>query len=292
MSCWDNKLTVGMVLDAMIVVATLGVLLAFFILAWRNRAHEQIKARFWASIWVGLMGTLIAGRFLVTVDSPTEALFEQYLPGASLFLTAALAWLLVTLKQERKETDFVTVFLINLKTSRALDVEDQSYYGGRNSWHDAYIVERLRKDQEEAAKLQTADAKGLARTTDLYHGVLLRCILDQLFERYHSHWDLRVSQFQLPYGTRTHYGPREGALGMQNIQWSDVEKLFPDCLALGQAKQHLDSMAVPLGTKLNGKSEKCESETLSYQLSFTHPFFSIVLTIGYGGGVQRLRPLC
>ncbi len=103
------------VLNATIVVATLGVLLAFFVLAWWNRTHDQIRARFWASVGVGLMGTLIAGRLLITAESPTDALFEKYLTGASLFLAAALAWLLVTLKQERKEIDFATVFLVNLE---------------------------------------------------------------------------------------------------------------------------------------------------------------------------------
>jgi hypothetical protein len=82
------------VLNAALVLATGAVLIAFFVLAWWNRTQDQIRARFWASVAMALMGTLIAVRLLIASDSPGEAFFERSLPTVALASTAALAWLL------------------------------------------------------------------------------------------------------------------------------------------------------------------------------------------------------
>lgn len=274
-------------LDWATAIITLVVLVAFFAVGWRNRAIEPIRSRFWSAIGLGIVGSLLAARALSESQSASEVFFGAILPAVSLFATGALVTIILSLKAENRQVEFPAVFIYDQKSKEPLETLDANYFSGRTGitlWQ--YFPKRMVQD-----KPSYLESMG----DELYLDLLLRMVLELLFTRYRSHWAVRSSRLEIPHarGTTHSWGPQEDAPSSEFFEWKECDRWFPDTPVFhGPAIFGEPQLAVPLGTKITGRTEYSgDKDIYRRSLSFANSFLDLSISILHTGGMVGIGDL-
>lgn len=230
--------------------------------AWQNRNAEKVRSAMVTGIALGLTGALI------TVPSGDIWLW------LSIIASAALASIFfIALKEESKRAECPTIFIYDSETKKPLEALNSTYasrFCQRTiSCPPEFIVSRMK---------DTAGTDGTGG--DLYFDVLLRMIVDLLFDLYRYTWDLKVvRRFQYS-GRSVSWEPHDGVPHSEFINREVFQKLFPESHALRveSIPGGGEKVAVPPGTKLGGKTELLGGNPHRRTLSLGNSY--VKMTIG------------
>ncbi len=228
-------------------------------LAWQNRAAEKVRQVFITSVAAGAVWAFV----------PLGNSTDIWIRLTVIAFAASAAIYLVALKQETRSVEFPTICVYQKDTKRSLESLNDTFahrFCRRMFSHDPdWIVSRMELAQE--------DPTG----ADLYFDVLLRMIADVLFGLYSNTWDLKVTR-RIGYADRTVFSESYGgSVPVQKFSWGDFQRLFPESRSL-QVERFggiSNTLAVPPGTKLNGKTESIVGSPHKRTLRFDNPYVEV-----------------
>ncbi|MCH8041733.1 MAG: hypothetical protein IH977_15525 [Nitrospinae bacterium] len=272
------------VLEVLTIFLTLAALATFVLLGWQNRANEKIQLTFWSAVGFAIIGLLIAARLLLTTDSLSNTFFNTVLPGLAFFSVGALVTVALNLRLESRHKEFPVNFIFEKGSLRTLEMADDSYFSGTSHLGRWLVEQILSRDHQF---LHSGDF--VTKGTSLYNEVLLWVVLDILCSRYVHSWDVKISRFNLPYGTEIRSSPRgETPPDSEFTEWDHLKRIFEDSWVLTVVPHAIGKMAVPKGTKVTGNTELSHGEVFRRCLYFKNRFAQISITIFTGGGCRGI----
>lgn len=218
----------------------------------------------------------------------SEKVRSTILPAIAIGVVSALATMLFSLKSETKELEFPTVFIFDSDSKELLALPVPTSLGPDPYFSRLYAEMMIDRDPS----LLGEKPGGLGQ---LYFDVLLRMVLHTLFSLYHAHWDIKHRFIDLPYTTQSATWTQESELPpVEFVTSEDMKKLFPDLPTLEVSLPPFDRMAVPLQTKVTGKTEFTKGslvEPFLRKLSIMNPFVTIDITVSCSGGNRGVGSL-
>ena len=234
-------------------------------LAWQNRAADKVRQVILTSVAAGAVWALVPW------GNSTDIWVR--LSVIALAASAGIYW--VALKQEGRSVEFPTIFVYEKDTKKPLESLNDTYayrFCQRMfSFDPVWIVSRM--------ELAKEDATGV----DLYFDVLLRMIVDLLFGVYRTTWGLKVIR-RSGYANHTISSyPHEGSFPIQKFSWEDFQRLFPESRSLQVARFEGigDTLAVPLGTQFDGKTEPPGGSPYKRTLLFDNAFVKVEIELTF-----------
>ncbi|HEV8713280.1 MAG TPA: hypothetical protein VGX03_10680 [Candidatus Binatia bacterium] len=218
----------------------------------------------------------------------SEAILSKVIPAMAVGVVGALATMLFSLKGETREVEFPAVFIFNADSKEPLSLPVPASLGP-----DSYFAWRYVKAEIEKNPSLLGDKSGDPGA--LYFEVLLRMVLDVLFELYNGHWDVEFRALDLPYVTSKMSWTQESAQKQEEfITLEDIKKWFPDARILDITNPPFEKIAVPPRTIVSGETDFTKGDPATpflRKLSIRNPFVEIHISLTRSGGRRGLGGL-
>ena len=147
-------------------------------------------------VWIVLGLILVVGALLIK-NRGSEKIFTALTVILSTTLATGLGSLLLILRPETMEEDFVSVFIYDMKDISPLIGE--SFPIRKRFMHTAEIWDKTDQDQKQGEPLNV-----------LRH-YLARCMVEELLQKYHGAWLIQTKAWNVPGSSQASWGPVEEA---------------------------------------------------------------------------------
>jgi len=220
---------------------------------WLNRADTALRAKIFSALLVGAAAAAAAGVF--------------------------------SLKAEKQEVSFSSVFVFNTKTNMPLNSYRDDRVNPLASCPNASLAAAILTQVDKARKTK-GDVRNSRSEPNSYYDLLTLLIIEDMHLLYSEGWEIELTRFDSELfgrGVKRHAKPSPGATA---ISRKDFVSLFDRPEFLEALPMLFDELKLPPGTKM-----RLKKDAFCREIVLTNAYATVRITVTQGWGLPGLGVL-